>query len=288
MSAVVEGVRRNWPLALPVLAAVPGLVLRFGGAAAPALPAVLLLGAAVIGAAFSRVRGIELAERDIVAPQQSGLRVAATAVVAVVLLAGCSYNSPTGDLPSQATEFTFVAPGGQTRIFYDPPESRGRVSDLSGESLLEPGRTIGLGDFRGQVVVLNIWGSWCGPCRAEMPDLQYVHQQMQPAGVTLLGIDVRDDADAARDFMRDRGITYPSIFDNPGRSLTALRNFPRNTVPSTIVLDRQHRVAAIFLTAVRVSELMPVVQRIAAEPAAEPTPAGAPATSAGAPAGGPP
>lgn len=196
-----------------------------------------------------------------------------------VLLAGLPLVVGCGTAGQEAVvtggSFEFVAPGGQTRIVYDPPESRGSVAGLAGESLLEPGRTIGLADFPGQVVVLNIWGSWCGPCRTEMPDLQYVHQQMQPAGVTLLGIAVRDEAQAARDFMVDRGVTYPSIFDNPGRSLTVLRGFPRNTVPSTIVLDRQHRVAAIFLTAVRVSELLPVVQRIAAEP----VPGGAPAPS---------
>lgn len=193
-------------------------------------------------------------------------RVAAAVVVALlVALSGCSFSRPDGTAPSQAAVFTFVAPGGQTRIFYDPPESRGTVSGLSGENLLEPGATIGLDDFPGQVVVLNVWGAWCGPCREEMPGLQQIHEQMQPEGVTLLGIDVRDSADAARDFMVDRGITYPSIYDNPGRSLLALSGFPRSTVPSTIVLDRQHRVAAVFLTAVRVSELLPVVQRVAAE-----------------------
>lgn len=195
----------------------------------------------------------------------------------VLVLAGCSFASPTGDAPSQVGEFTFVAPGGQTTIFYDPPETRGAVRGLSGESLLDPGQTVGLEDFPGQVVVLNIWGAWCGPCREEMPGLLQIHEQMQPQGVTLLGVDVRDERDAAADFMRDRGITYPSIFDNPGRSLTALRGFPRNTVPSTIVLDRQHRVAAVFLTALRVGELLPVVQRIAAEPAPSgPAPGAAP------------
>jgi thiol-disulfide isomerase/thioredoxin len=199
-------------------------------------------------------------------------------VVAMLLVVGCSYGSPTGDAPSQAREFTFVAPGGQTRIFYDPPEQRGAVTGLSGESLLEPGTTVGLEDFPGQVVVLNIWGSWCGPCREEMPGLQQIHEQMQPRGVTLLGIDIRDDADTARDFMRDRGFTYPSIYDNPGRTLTALSGFPRNTVPATIVLDRQHRVAAVFLTALRVSELLPVVQRIADEPTQVPIAGGATST----------
>jgi thiol-disulfide isomerase/thioredoxin len=187
--------------------------------------------------------------------------------VLLIAVAGCSFTRPTGDAPSQGGEFTFVAPGGESRIFYDPPDTRGTVTGLSGESLLEPSRTIGLDEFAGQVVVLNVWGAWCGPCREEMPGLQQIHEQMQPEGVTLLGIDVRDTADAARDFMLDRGITYPSIYDNPGRSLLALRGFPRNTVPSTIVLDRQHRVAAVFLTTLRLTELLPVVQRIAAEPA---------------------
>jgi thiol-disulfide isomerase/thioredoxin len=194
----------------------------------------------------------------------------ALVTVLLVALAGCGVGQ--GAVASGDT-FEFVAPGGQTQIFYDPPGERGAVRGLSGESLLEPGRTIGLDDFPGQVVVLNVWGSWCGPCREEMPALQMVHEQTQPHGVTLLGIDVRDDRDAARDFLRDRGITYPSIYDNPGRSLLALRGFPRNTVPSTIVLDRRHRVAAIFLQAVRLGELLPVVQRVAAEPIGIPDPA---------------
>ncbi len=183
----------------------------------------------------------------------------------VSMLAGCAVGQ---DAVATGTTFTFVAPGGQTRTFYDPPAQRGTVTGLSGESLLEPGATIGLEDFQGQVVVLNVWGAWCGPCREEMSDLQLVHERTLAAGVTVLGIDVRDDRDAARDFVRDRAITYPSIFDPPGRSLLALRGFPRNTVPSTIVLDRQHRVAAVLLTAVRVSELLPIVQRVAAEPTA--------------------
>ena len=92
-----------------------------------------------------------------------------------------------------------------------------------------------------------------------------------PSGVTVLGVDVRDDRDAALDFLADRSITYPNIFDRPGRSLLALDGFPRNTVPSTIVLDRRHRVAAVYLRPIVLSELAPVIQRVAAE---EPVPAG--------------
>ena len=84
----------------------------------------------------------------------------------------------------------------------------------------------------------------------------------------MLGLDIRDTMDSAAEFVSGRGITFPSIFDPPGRSLAALSGFPRNAVPSTIVLDRQHRVAAVFLTSVRISELLPVVQQVAAEPRA--------------------
>ncbi|MBO0874132.1 MAG: TlpA family protein disulfide reductase [Pseudonocardia sp.] len=177
-------------------------------------------------------------------------------------LVGCSTGN---DAVARGGEFQFVAPHGQTDIRYDPPADRGTVTGLSGESLTEPGRQIGVRDFPGQVVVLNIWGSWCGPCRAEMDDLQQLQQNTASSGVTVLGIDVRDDRSAAVDFVHDRKVTYPSIFDQPGRSLEALHGYPRNTVPSTIVLDRRHRVAAVFLTAVRISQLAPVVQQLTAE-----------------------
>ncbi|GAA4620924.1 TlpA disulfide reductase family protein [Saccharopolyspora hordei] len=186
------------------------------------------------------------------------------ALAAVALVAGCATQGD--DAVANGGEFTFVSPGGQTRLFYEP-EERGRVSGLAGESLLEEGKKISLDDFPGQVVVLNIWGSWCGPCRSEADDLQAVQDKAGPQGVQVLGINVRDDRTAAADFHRDRGLTYPSIFDPSGRSLLALRQFPRSTVPATIVLDRQHRVAAIFLTELLESELLPEVQKVAAEPA---------------------
>ena len=179
--------------------------------------------------------------------------------VVVLLLAGCSTSK---DAVASGGEFEFVSPGGQTTIFYDPPESRGSVSGIEGESLLHDGVTVGIDDHPGQVVVVNIWGSWCGPCRDEMPGLQLVQEQ---TGAPVLGIDVRDVREAARDFVRDRAITFDSIFDPPARVLAQLRGYPRNTVPSTLVLDKQHRVAAVYLTTIRVPELIPVVQRLQAE-----------------------
>ncbi len=100
-----------------------------------------------------------------------------------------------------------------------------------------------------------------------MPDLQFVQDRTRAQGVAVLGIDIRDDADAARDFLRDRAIGFDSIFDPAGRTLLALSGYPRNVVPSTVVLDRRHRVAAVYLAQIRVGELLPLVQRLAAEPA---------------------
>lgn len=180
-------------------------------------------------------------------------------LLGVVVLAGCSS-------PSDGA-FVFGGTGGRTTVTYDPPESRGVLPAVSGDSLLEPGRPLSTDDFRGQVVVINVWGSWCGPCRAEADALDQVAVSSAPRGVQFLGVDVRDQRDAAADFVRDRGVVYPSIFDPPGRSLLALRGYPRNAVPSTVVLDRSHRVAAVFLTAILASDLQPVVDRVAAEPA---------------------
>jgi hypothetical protein len=99
-----------------------------------------------------------------------------------------------------------------------------------------------------------------------MPQLQQVYDQTKDSGVQFLGIDVRDEPRTApQDFLRDRGVGYPSIYDPSGRSLLALKGYPRNVVPSTLVLDRRHRVAAIFLTALIDTDLRPVVQRLAAE-----------------------
>lgn len=196
---------------------------------------------------------------------------AAICVAATVALAGCGAGH---DAVATGSTFEFVAPGGQTRLFYDPPDARAAAPELAGEDLMRPGARIGLSDFAGKVVVLNIWGSWCGPCRAEMPELQRVYAQTKDSGVQLLGIDIRDDNRAApQDLVRDLRIGYPSIYDPPGRSLLALRGYPRNVVPSTLVLDRRHRVAAVFLTALREPELLPVVRRLAAEPVTSARPA---------------
>jgi len=184
-------------------------------------------------------------------------------IAAALLLTGCATGT---DAVARGGTFEFVSPGGKTDIFYDPPAARDVVGDLSGDSLTEPGATVSLDRYRDQVVVLNVWGSWCGPCRSEAGDLVRVAGATAGQRVQFIGIDVRDSQQAGADFARDFGLTYPSIFDPPGRTLLALKGIPRSVVPLTIVLDRQHRVAAVFLHAVHAQDLQPIVQRLATEP----------------------
>lgn len=188
----------------------------------------------------------------------------ALAMSLALLVTGCSTGD---DAVAQGGTFEFVAPGGKTDIFYDPPESRGTPGALAGPDLMDPDRTLALSDFPGQVVVINIWGQWCGPCRSEMPHLQQVYDVTRDLGVQFLGIDVRDNnRDAAVDFITDRNITFPSIYDPSMRTMIAFGGkFPTTVIPSTLVLDRRHRVAAVFLRELLAEDLQPVVERLAAE-----------------------
>jgi thiol-disulfide isomerase/thioredoxin len=182
--------------------------------------------------------------------------------VAVLVLSGCGAGK---NAVNTDADYNFVSPGGQVRLFYAPAQ-RKPLPDLAGQSLQQPDKQIAISSFPNDVVVLNIWGAWCANCRAEAPELQQVYNQTKSQGVQVLGIDFKDQSrNAALDFMSDYQMSYPSIYDFAGRTLLELNNFPRSSVPATIVLDRQHRVAAVYLTQITAADLLPEIQKVAGE-----------------------
>ena len=122
-------------------------------------------------------------------------------------------------------------------------DKRSTALTLSGTTL--QGTPWKITDASDKVLVLNVWGQWCGPCVAEMPHLQQVWSQLSAAGkpVQFMGINDRDGVQTAQAFLRANKITYPSLQDDGGRTLLALRG-KANTTPTTLVLDRQGRIAA--------------------------------------------
>nr|WP_202926937.1 TlpA disulfide reductase family protein [Gordonia desulfuricans] len=182
-------------------------------------------------------------------------------LAAVVALSGCSTGN---DAVSQGDTFQFVSPGGKTVITYEP-DGRKQIAEVSGEDLVT-GQPLSIDDprFANKIVVINVWGSWCGPCRGEAAALEEVYEKYKADGVEFLGINLRDDRQSAQDFVSDRKVGFPSIYDFPGASLAALTT-PTSVVPTTIVLDRQHRPAAVFLKSVTADELGAEVARVVAE-----------------------
>jgi len=157
-------------------------------------------------------------------------------VVGSLLVASCS------DGGSAAQEQGYVS--GDGVIEQIPADERAELLPITGRLL--DGGSYDSREHRGEVVVYNVWGSWCVPCREEAPILRRVSEETHDRGVRFVGINVRDNDASARAFERRYQITYPSIVTaDSGKALLAFGSkLPPNAVPSTMVVDQQGRLAA--------------------------------------------
>jgi thiol-disulfide isomerase/thioredoxin len=155
-----------------------------------------------------------------------------------------------------------VIGGGVTTI---DARYRAPAPSLAGE-LLDGGR-FDLSDYKGRVVVLNFWASWCGPCTREAPVLKALAAELAPRGVAFVGVDVRDQRTSATRFQERYGISYPSIFDQPAETVLAFDGRLPANPPNTVLLDRQGRVAARVTGETSASTLRPLITEVLDEKA---------------------
>lgn len=179
-------------------------------------------------------------------------------LVAASLVSGCSdLNGTDGK--------QYVTGDGQ--IVMIPPAERGDPIEAAGTSV--DGDPLDLADYRGRVVISNVWWSQCPPCRKEMPILVEVAADVDPQDVALVGINIRDLGTAnAQAFQRATGVEYPSFYDPGAEVLLAFsEDLSPRSIPSTAILDRQGRLAALVLGEIpgRVT-LTDLVEQVEAEP----------------------
>jgi cytochrome c biogenesis protein CcmG, thiol:disulfide interchange protein DsbE len=116
------------------------------------------------------------------------------------------------------------------------PPTEGKLPVLGGKG------SGSLADYKGKVVLVNVWAAWCDPCRDELPLIQKAHKMMSARGGTVLGIDVKENSGAALDAVEEFGLTFPNLRDRDG---SYVREWGQTGYPENFVIDRQGKVAAV-------------------------------------------
>lgn len=172
-----------------------------------------------------------------------------------------SVNSCGGSEPSipVGADAGYVAGDGSIVVL--PEAGRAPAPALTGITL--GGNTFELSRAKGEVVVLNVWASWCAPCRAEAPALEAAWSQFVGKGVAFVGLNTRDSKKSAEAFVNRFQVTYPSIVDTDGQLQLLFRDtLPPQAIPSTLLVDKQGRVAARALGTISEASLRALVEQL--------------------------
>jgi thiol-disulfide isomerase/thioredoxin len=161
------------------------------------------------------------------------------------LLTGCGRDQPASTLVGVDTVSS---------------EDRSEMPVIAGTTL--DGDRLDVADLRGRIVVVNSWASWCGPCREETPAFVELSKGVDPDDVAVVGLNVTDDEAAARAFVEEFGMPYPSIVDAEGDILATIPGVPPSSLPSTVILDREGRIAARVIGATDALELATLIAAI--------------------------
>jgi thiol-disulfide isomerase/thioredoxin len=181
-------------------------------------------------------------------------------LAAVLVAAACSGTNAV----SQSVNGSLGYGVGDQATTWISPGHRNAVTGVTGRLL--DGSSFDLAQWQGHVVVVNFWGSWCGPCKAEAQALEQVHRDTEGDGVEFLGVDIRDGSAQALSFYREYHVTYPSLSDQSNLVALHFRGMPPNATPTTIVLDRHGRIAARHSGAILFTQLRDLVRRALREP----------------------
>ena len=182
------------------------------------------------------------------------------ALAATLILVSCA-RTGTDEQSQNAGQVGYpTVPRNLTRISPDQRQVLPTVSGLA----LGSNQTISTQDYRGKVVVVNVWGSWCPPCRKEAPDLQAASVETKDVA-QFVGITSKDyDPAPAEAFVRSFKITYPSIYDPTGKVLLAFAGeLPPSAIPSTMIIDREGRLAVRVLSEVSKITLVDMINDVA-------------------------
>ncbi|MFF3498428.1 TlpA family protein disulfide reductase [Streptomyces sp. NPDC003247] len=181
-------------------------------------------------------------------------------VVAALLVSACT----SGGVSGGGGDTNFVM--GEDGISTVAKGERDAAPDLSGETI--DGEQLAVSSYKGKVVVLNVWGSWCAPCRAEAANFQKVSTDLAAKGVQFVGINVADpQVKSALAFEKQYGVTYPSLYDPSSKLMLRFEKGTLNpqAIPSTLVLDRQGKIAARSLAALSEEKLRSMIKPVLAE-----------------------